>query len=140
MATRKQLLDFIKGCFPKDPQEDEAYICADCVYGPGCQEFEQVSVPIKWLEDCREDLEQEPRVLTLEEVVKSGDQLMWLQFKSANTPEHYELHPTSPYLDNGPQWNTVSFQSGHVQMRHLYGRQWRCWTEKPSVADAMNWD
>lgn len=139
MITRKQLLNFIRGCFPKTPQEDEAYICADCVYGPGCQEFEQVSVPIRWLDDCREYLEREPRVLTLDEVLNGGDQLMWLQFKSYRTPEHYELHPTSPYPDNRPDGYSVSFQSGHVQIRNAYGKQWRCWTEKPSVADAMEW-
>lgn len=81
----------------------------------------------------------EPRVLTLDEVIASGDKLMWLQFKTANTPEHYALYPTSPYNDNRTDTNAVSFQSGHVQTKGLYGKQWRCWTEKPSVADAMNW-
>lgn len=87
-----------------------------------------------------EEDSEEPRILTLEEVLKSGNKLMWLEFKSANTPEHYELYPTSPYDDNRPDTNAVSFQSGHVQTKGLYGRQWRCWTEKPSVADAMDWD
>lgn len=140
MATRKQLLDFIKGCFPKDQQEDEAYVCADCVYGPGCQEFEQVSVPIRWLEDCREYLEQNPRVLTLDEVIASGNRLMWIEYKSANTPEHYELFPDSPFDRNIPEMMGVCFHSGRIMTKGLYGRQWRCWTEKPSVADAMNWD
>lgn len=82
----------------------------------------------------------EPRVLTLDEVLNGGDQLMWLQFKSYRTPEHYELHPTSPYSDNRPDSYSVRFQSGHVQIRSAYGKQWRCWTEKPSVADAMTWE
>ena len=140
MITRKQLLDFIRGCFPKTPQEDDAYICADCVYGPGCQEFEQVSVPIKWLDDCREFLEREPRVLTLDEVLSGGDQLMWLQYKSANTPEHYEIYPDSPYDTNNPGDYSIRFHSGRVQISGGYGKYWRCWTEKPSVPDAMNWD
>lgn len=81
----------------------------------------------------------EPMVLTLDEVIASGDKLMWLQFKSVKAPEHYELYPTSPYKDNDEKWSSVSFQSGHVQRKGLYGKQWRCWTEKPSVADAMEW-
>lgn len=139
MITRKQLLDFIRGCFPKDQQENDAYFCADCVYRHECRKLEQVSVPIRWLDDCREYLERESRVLTLDEVLNGGDQLMWLQFKTANTPWHYALYPTSPYNDNRPDTNAVSFQSGHVQIKGLYGKQWRCWAEKPSVADAMNW-
>ena len=82
---------------------------------------------------------EKPRICTLNEVLKNGDKLMWLQYKSVNTPEHYELYPTSPYDDNRPDSFSVSFQSGHVMAKGLYGRQWRCWTDKPSVADAMDW-
>lgn len=82
----------------------------------------------------------EPRVLTLDEIIASGDRLMWLEYKTAATPEHYKLVPTSPYSDNTPDAYSISFQSGHVQIARGYGRQWRCWTEKPSVADAMNWE
>lgn len=81
----------------------------------------------------------EPRVLTLDEVIASGDKLMWLEIKSANTPEHFVLVPTSPYEGNKSDNFSIRFQSGHVQVTHGYNRYWRCWTEKPSVEDAMNW-
>lgn len=93
------------------------------------------------IEDALEMLkDHEPRILTLGEVLASGDKLMWLQYKSVKTPEHYELYPTSPYNDDRADRMSIRFQSGHVQRRGLYGRQWRCWTEKPSVADAIDWE
>jgi hypothetical protein len=77
----------------------------------------------------------------LDEVIASGDKLMWLEYKSANTPERYELYPDSPLDYNRPDMSMrVPFHSGRLMAKGLYGRQWRCWTEKPSVADAMNWD
>ena len=85
-------------------------------------------------------MEIKARVLTLEEVTASGDKLMWLEIKSAMTPERFVLVPTSPYIGNKPDNYSIRFQSGHVQITKGYGRQWRCWTEKPSVADAMDWD
>lgn len=84
--------------------------------------------------------DQEPRVLTLGEVMQSPDRLMWLQYKSANASDGYELHPTAPYGDDDPTWNRVTFQSGHIQTRGLYGRQWRCWTAKPDKERAGKWD
>lgn len=81
-----------------------------------------------------------PRVLTLDEVLHSPDRLMWLQYKSANSEDGYELHPTAPYGDDSQDGFGVSFQSGHVQTRGLYGKQWRCWTEKPTREEAVNWD
>ena len=85
-------------------------------------------------------MENKARVLTLEEVTSSGDKLMWLEYKSANTPEHYVLVPTSPYTGNKPDGYSIRFQSGHVQITGGYNRYWRCWTEKPSAEDATNWD
>lgn len=89
---------------------------------------------------CECFVSEEPRVYTLDEVLESGNKLMWLQYKSANTPEHYELFPDSPFDRNIPEMMGVCFHSGRIMTKGLYGRQWRCWTEKPSVADAMNWD
>lgn len=73
------------------------------------------------------------KVLTLEEVINKGDELMWLEYKTANVSWlHSILCPTSPYSDNKMDGYSVSFQSGHVQIQGSYGRQWRCWTKKPS--------
>ena len=80
------------------------------------------------------------RVLTLDEVLASGNKLMWLEYKSANTPEHYELYPDSPLENKGFENIRVCFHSGRIQAKGLYGIQWRCWTEKPSLDDATNWD
>ena len=69
-----------------------------------------------------------PRVLSLDEVLKSGNKLMWLEIKAYGGTE---LYPTSPYNDNADEGFSVSFQSGHVQSRGFYMRQWRCWNEYP---------
>lgn len=69
-----------------------------------------------------------PRVLPLDEVIKSGNKLMWLEIKTYGGTE---LYPTSPYDDNTDEGFSVSFQSGHVQSRGFYMRQWRCWNEYP---------
>ena len=92
--------------------------------------------------DARELLkDQEPRVLTFDEVKKSPDRLMWLQFKSANASDGYEMHPTAPYADDDPRLRAcVNFQSGHVQMKGLYGKQWRCWTAMPEKERLEKWD
>ena len=85
--------------------------------------------------------EQEPRVLTLEEVIHSGNDMMWLEIKCAK-PLHFMLVPTSPYTDNDERWLSVSFQSGHVQSKGLYGRQWRCWNTRPTDEQrkAVKWN
>ena len=83
------------------------------------------------------------KVLTLNEVVNMGDELMWLEYKTASVPGlNSVIYPTSPYDDNAMFGYSVSFQSGHVQSRKLYGKQWRCWTEKPSKEQrkAAKWE
>jgi hypothetical protein len=35
--------------------------------------------------------------------------------------------------------NRVLFVSGRVQAKGLYGKQWRCWTLKPTEAEAKDW-
>lgn len=73
------------------------------------------------------------KVLTLEEVIHMGDELMWLEYKYASPDGTSSvIYPTSPYNDNTLDGYSVSFQSGHVQIQGLYGRQWRCWTAKPN--------
>lgn len=72
--------------------------------------------------------DREARLLAFEEIINGGDCLMWLEILGVKT----RLVPTSPYTDNDPDGFSVSFQSGHVQTRGLFGRQWRCWDIKPS--------
>jgi len=73
------------------------------------------------------------RILTLDEVIRMGDELMWLEYKTSSMLEPQSvIYPTSPYDDNLLGRYSVSFQCGHVQIQSLYGRQWRCWTAKPS--------
>lgn len=84
------------------------------------------------------------KVLTLEEVIRMGDELMWIEIKTAHSiwADASIICPTSPYKDNKLDGYSVSFQSGHIQMQKLYGRQWRCWTAKPSKKqrEATEWN
>ena len=84
---------------------------------------------------------KQPRVMTLDEVIHSGNDMMWIETKCAKPP-HFMLEPTSPYTDNDERWYSVSFQSGHVRSKGLYGRQWRCWTARPTEEQrkAVKWD
>ena len=75
--------------------------------------------------------DQEPRVMTLEEVIHSGNDMMWIEIKCSKPP-YFMLEPTSPYTDNDKRWLYVRFQSGHTQSKGLYGRQWRCWNTRPT--------
>jgi hypothetical protein len=76
------------------------------------------------------------RVLTLDELLAIKDQAVWLQYKSAYTPDHYEMFPDCPLYGAD---NRVLFVSGRVQAKGLYGKQWRCWTLKPTEAEAKDW-
>lgn len=71
---------------------------------------------------------REARLLSFHEIIDGGDRLMWLEILGVKTL----LVPTSPYDDNRPDAFGVSFQSGHVQTKGLFGRQWRCWDIKPT--------
>ena len=83
---------------------------------------------------------REARLIPYDEIVRSGDRLMWLEILGVQT----RLVPTSPYSDNEPGAYSVSFQSGNVQTRGLHGRQWRCWDRKPTeeqrAATPWKWD
>lgn len=87
--------------------------------------------------DCQEQLradaiallkEQEPRVMTLEEVTEDRPDVVWFDDK------HYKL--TYPaFVSNGEVTGWVVSLSKGCYERHDhidgYGKEWRCWTSRP---------
>ena len=123
MTDREKVMKGLECCIVGAMKCDECpYIAVEGETVLACQG--------KLTEDAVSSLKaQEPRVMTIDEVMESGDTLMWLEVKCLDTNI---LAPTSPYDDNASDSFSVSFQSGHVQTRGLYGKQWRCWTSKPT--------
>jgi len=81
--------------------------------------------------------EQEPRVLTLEEV-RDEYEVVWLETKY--------LQPTVCLFDNGESnvdWLYFVFGSddSYGESVHLYGKNWRCWSAKPTdeQREAVPW-
>ena len=73
--------------------------------------------------------EQEPRVLTLEEV-RDEYEVVWMETK-------YLLSPTVCLVDNGESnvdWLYFAFGSDNSYgvAGRLYGKNWRCWSAKPT--------
>ena len=72
--------------------------------------------------------DQEPRVLTLEEV-RDEYEVVWLETKY--------LSPTVCLFDNGESnvdWLYFVFglDDSYGESVHLYGKNWRCWSAKPT--------
>ena len=81
---------------------------------------------------------QEPRVLTLEEV-RDEYEVVWLETKY--------LQPTVCLFDNGESnvdWLYFVFGSddSYGMSAHLYGKNWRCWSSKPTEEqrEAVPWE
>ena len=81
--------------------------------------------------------EQEPRVLTLEEV-RDEYEVVWLETKY--------LQPTVCLVDNGESdadWICFAFgvDDSYPMSWHLCGKSWRCWSAKPSdeQREAVPW-
>lgn len=77
---------------------------------------------------------QTARVMTLGEIRKAD--CVWLEVK------HWEENLLDVTIYRGETDRTFNFEYGFCQMTELYGRQWRCWTSKPTDEQrkAVKWD
>ena len=82
--------------------------------------------------------EQEPRVMTLEEVTEDRPDVVWFDDR------HYKL--TYPvFISNGEVTGWIVSQSRSCIERHDhvegYGKRWRCWTSRPTdeQREAVKW-
>ena len=70
------------------------------------------------------DLTCEPYVLKLDEIPTAD--AVWLEIKHTNA---YTLAVTA-YRSHGER--TMSLEHGFYQSLPLYGKQWRCWSKRPT--------
>lgn len=98
----------------------ELCACTDCV---GC--------PYRGVSPCQNKLaadalamlrEQEPRVMTLEEVIHSKD---WIWYQWKNTHCGWTIA-----VDCDEEW--IGWEDLTVDQLCKYGKKWRCWTSRPT--------
>ena len=66
--------------------------------------------------------EQEPRVMTREEVIQSND---WIWYQLKNTHCGWTIS-----VDCDGKW--IEWEDSTTDQRCKYGKKWRCWTARPS--------
>lgn len=117
--------------------------CASYYMCPGCRYYDpnDTRCQIRLMREALELFEsQEPRVLTLDEVLNSPDKLMWLQYKSTIAIDRYEMIPTAPLKKYIPDPFSVIFYTGHVRAKESYGKTWRCWNAMPDKERLIQWN
>lgn len=83
-----------------------------------------------WAKEMAEALlkEQEPRVMTADEVQE--DEPVWIE-----VPQSDEIWPAllrkTDWFDY-PTWAMRGYAIGGYYLHSAYGRDWRCWTAKPT--------
>lgn len=145
---RDQIIEGLAACLP-ETGKDAAIGCEGCPYG--CSKADAVRVPVTLLEDVRALLKaQEPRVMTLDEVVEHFSMPPEFRDDPDAQEDYYEdiqpLYFEYPYQKENP-WNVhwrgaVQSQRYLDERRHTYNRDWRCWTAKPTDEQrkAVEWD
>lgn len=121
------------------------------IQGDGC-----LRDVVDWIDDALVLLkEQEPMVLTLEEVKAIGTQ-NYCQIQDENTrliwsEEGYALHAVMPTyydfeLEDGEEEPIYLYYVGTDYFKHYdqntYGKTWRCWSSRPTDEQrkAVEWD
>lgn len=81
--------------------------------------------------------EQEPRVMTLEEVVSA--ECVWIEYAASGNvviafPWDIELTDDT--------YNFICNPNCIVELKSLYGEEWRCWTSRPTEEqrEAVKWE
>lgn len=138
MADLEKVINGIERCICHVPDA-----CRDCAYDAGHPYNECVEMMLR---DALELLkEQEPRVMTLEELEDALDTVVWLDIPNTeNLADGYSLimaysHKNgfilldSPFGDN-PSQDRFEYKD--------YGITWRCWTFRPTDEQrkAVKWD
>ena len=80
---------------------------------------------------------QEPRVMTLKEIVSA--ECVWVEYATSGNiiialPWNIELTDDT--------YNFIGMPNCFVEFRSLYGKEWRCWTFRPTdeQREAVKWD
>jgi hypothetical protein len=100
----------------------------ECCYDDNCG-----ACPYSASKKCQHELhsdalallrEQEPRVMTLEEIIKLND-WVWVDYEDAFNGYEYKL-------EYDPDCGRVEWLNGATDGMEEYGKTWRCWTSRPS--------
>lgn len=85
--------------------------------------------------------EQEPRVLTLEELEKHCAEKTPFMF-SENAPVYIEYCIERPWNVRWGTAETIRSWLGSVEIYNDYGKDWRCWNTRPTDEQrkAVKWD
>lgn len=101
--------------------------CCKEGYCPACPYYDTQFEGCDMYDDATKLLEeQRTRVMDIDEVLNGEDVTVWLEWIGCNTRS---LTPTAT-MGHGDF--SASFWNGEVHPIGLYGKQWRCWTAKPT--------
>lgn len=110
----------------------QSYNGSDCQNCPYYEDEDTAELPfgICNIQDMFDDAlallrEQEPRVMTLEEV-RDSDDWMWIEYLSGYVEWQKQSDIFGCYED-GVMWNDSTFDCNDS-----YGIEWRCWTSRPT--------
>ena len=80
---------------------------------------------------------QEPRVMTLKEIISA--ECVWIEYATSGNvvialPWDIELTDDT--------YNFIGMPNCFVEFRSLYGKEWRCWTSRPTDEQrkAVGWE
>lgn len=81
--------------------------------------------------------EQEPRVMTKEEVREDHDRVVWIEYRAFKTPIVGQYRGQviwhNGQVGKWEQFVTTSFADDYLHIESdRYGVSWRCWTSRPS--------
>ena len=98
---------------------------------------------VNWIDDALVLLkEQEPRVLTLDEVLSSPDTMIWVDeiWNDENSAEQYALIENFTY-ENCYVILRFFDGSSSEESTHYYNEKWRCWSARPTdeQREAVPW-
>lgn len=116
---REKVIRGLECCISSNIPED----CLECPYGRERNYRTECIRPL--MRDALVLLkEQEPRVMTAEEV-RECDDWMWVEYQSGYCG--WQKPTVDGYDEEGILWDDATFD-----LHDAYGDCWRCWTSRPS--------
>ena len=137
MADREKVICALENCAVKPK-------CKDCPWDT-CELIDHatVTIPLDLATGILELLKaQEPRVLTLEEVMDALDTMVWVdKQEEENTSESFALIEGYSYKNSYVRLRFISGTRCEVSNLY-YGYSWRCWSSRPTdeQREAVKWD
>lgn len=145
MIDRKQLITALDNCVNEYLGETSTDVCSNCPYYDGNSSGSCFSLyPImKGALDVLKD--QEPRVLTLDELRGTRGEPVWMdEADSDNEPkiDSYVCEYSLTDVDTKDCVHHVIFEHSRQTLEDGYNHYWRCWSAKPSEEQWLNtkWD